>query len=47
MSNDLEGGAVVDVGGSIILIDLIGCTEIDSVLVDLKVKNINVFPTGI
>ncbi|MBK5397407.1 hypothetical protein JFU47_11935 [Pseudomonas sp. TH39(2020)] len=47
ISNDMEGGAVVDVGGSIILIDLIGRTENDSVLVDLKVKNINVFPTGI
>ena len=47
ISNDMEGGAVVDVGGSTILIDLIGCTENDSVLVDLKVKNINIFPTGI
>jgi hypothetical protein len=47
ISNDMEGGAAVDVGGSIILIDLIGCTENDSALVNLKVKNINVFPTGI
>lgn len=45
--NDMEGGAAVDVGGSIILTDLIGCTENDSALVDLKVKNINLFPTGI
>ena len=47
ISNDMEGGAVVDVGGAIILIELIGCGEIDSVLVDLKVKDVNVFPTGI
>ncbi|MGF6223302.1 hypothetical protein [Pseudomonas frederiksbergensis] len=47
ISNDMEGGAVVDVGGSIIFIELIGCAEADSVFVDLKVKNINVFPTGI
>jgi hypothetical protein len=47
ISNDMEGGAVVDVGGAIILIELIGCAEVDSVFVDLKVKNINVFPTGI
>jgi hypothetical protein len=47
ISNDMEGGAVVDVGGSIIFIELIGCAKADSVLVDLKVKNINVFPTGI
>jgi hypothetical protein len=47
ISNDMEGGAVVDVGGTIILIELIGCAEVDSVFVDLKVKNINVFPTGI
>lgn len=47
ISNDMAGGAVVDVNGSIILIELIGCAEADSVFVDLKVKNINVFPTGI
>jgi hypothetical protein len=47
ISNDMEGGAVVDVGGSIILIELIGCAEIDLVLVDLKVKHINLFPTGV
>ena len=47
ISNDMEGGAVVDVGGAIILIELIGCAEVDSVFVDLKVKNMNVYPTGI
>ncbi|WP_367372345.1 hypothetical protein [Pseudomonas lini] len=47
ISNDMEGGAVVDVGGSIIFIELIGCAEADSLLVDLNVKNINVFPAGI
>lgn len=47
ISNDMEGGAVVDVGGSIIFIELIGCAETDSVFVDLKVKNVNVFPTGV
>ncbi|MBV4465078.1 hypothetical protein KVG95_17280 [Pseudomonas sp. SWRI79] len=47
ISNDMEGDAVVDVGGAIIFIELIGCAEADSVFVDLKVKNINVFPTGI
>ena len=47
ISNDMEGDAVVDVGGSIVFIELTGCAETDSVLVDLKVKNINVFPTGI
>ena len=47
ISNDMEGGAVVDVGGSIIFIELIGCAETDSVLVDLKVESVDVFPTGI
>jgi hypothetical protein len=47
ISNDLEGGAVVDVGGSIILIELTGGTVIDSVFVDLKVKSMSIFPTGI
>jgi hypothetical protein len=47
ISNDMEGGAVVDVGGSIIFIELIGCAETDSVFVDLKVKNVSVFPTGV
>lgn len=47
ISNDMEGGAVVDVGGSIVFIELIGCAETVPVFVDLKVKNINVFPTGI
>ena len=47
ISNDMEGGAVVDVGGSIIFIELIGCAETDSVFVGLKVKNVNVFPTGV
>ncbi|MHC8363712.1 hypothetical protein ACYZUA_26210 [Pseudomonas sp. LS2P72] len=47
ISNDMEGGAIVDVGGSIVFIELTGCVKTDSVLVDLKIKNINVFPTGI
>ncbi|WP_339524539.1 hypothetical protein [Pseudomonas sp. EL_65y_Pfl2_R96] len=47
ISNDMEGGAVVGVGGSIVFIELIGCAEADSVFVDLKVKSVNVFPTGV
>ena len=47
ISNDMEGGAVIDVGGSIIFIELIGYAEADSALVDLKVNDMNVFPTDI
>lgn len=47
ISNDADGCAVVDLDGSKIIIDLSGCTEVDSVFLDLMVKCLSLYPTGV
>jgi hypothetical protein len=47
ISVDIEGVAGIEVGGSIILLEIIGFSGKVPMFVDLKVEKISLYPTGI
>lgn len=47
ISNETNGCGVVDLRGSKILVELAGCAEVGPLFVDLKVKSLSLYPTGV
>lgn len=44
---EADGGAGLEVAGSVILLDIFGYTGDVPVFVDLKIEKISIFPTGV
>ena len=47
ISMEADGGAALEVAGSVILLDIFGYTGDVPVFVDLKIERISLFPTGV